>query len=267
MNQSTNQLICTACGTQYPPGASPDICTICNDDRQYIPEAGQSWTSHEELLNTNSVRIRALNDRVYELEITPQFAIGQRALLILAPQGNILWDCIALLDKATAAFIQSKGGLKAIAFSHPHYYSNMNDWAETFNCPVYIHQSDEQWIMHKGEHISCWSGEEKLLWDGMRIINIGGHFPGSCILHVPFLSPEGAVFCGDTMYLSPNKKHLAVMYSYPNRVPLSLHEITRIKNRLEAIPFDTLYGFYSYQNLTEDVKQILKASMERYLSP
>jgi len=258
--------ICTACGTQYPPGASPEVCAICSDDRQYIPEEGQTWISHDELLSTRSVRIRELNSRVYELEITPHFAIGQRALLILSPQGNILWDCIALLDEATIAFIRSKGGLKAIAFSHPHYYSNMNYWAETFNCPVYIHQSDEQWIMEKGTHISCWTGAEKLLWEGMRIINIGGHFPGSSILHVPFLSKEGAIFCGDTLYLAPNKKHLAVMYSYPNRMPLPLREIERIKNRLGSISFDTLYGFYNYQNLSGNVKQILKESMERYLS-
>jgi glyoxylase-like metal-dependent hydrolase (beta-lactamase superfamily II) len=257
--------ICTACGTQYPLHAVPEVCTICKDDRQYIPEQGQTWISHEELLSTRSVRIRELNSRVYELEITPHFAIGQRALLILSPQGNILWDCIALLDETAVDFIQSKGGLKAIAFSHPHYYSNMNDWAETFDCPVYIHQRDEQWIMDKGKHISLWDGAEQLLWEGMRIINIGGHFPGSSILHVPFLSKEGAVFTGDTLYVAPSKKHIAVMYSYPNKIPLPLAEVARIKARFEAIPFDTLYGFYSYQNLFEDVKQLMKESLERYL--
>ncbi|MBA3647419.1 MAG: hypothetical protein H0W62_02535 [Chitinophagales bacterium] len=59
-------------------------------------------------------------------------------------------------------------------------------------------------------------------------------------------------------------KHFAVMYSYPNKIPLSLQEVKRINKRLEAIPFDTLYGFYSYQNLSKDVKEILKRSMERY---
>jgi len=70
----------------------------------------------------------------------------------------VLWDCIPLLDELVIEFIKSKGGLKAIAFSHPHFYSNMHEWAETFDCPVYIHQNDEQHIMVKGERIRLWPG-------------------------------------------------------------------------------------------------------------
>ena len=119
--------------------------------------------------------------------------------------------------------------------------------------------------MYKGKHLSLWKGLEKSLWDGIRIINIGGHFPGSSILHVPSLSKEGTVFCGDTLYISPSKKHMAVMYSYPNRIPLPVQEVKRIQKRFEEIPFDTLYGFYSYQNVSRNVKAIFRASMERYL--
>jgi len=72
----------------------------------------------------------------------------------------------------------------------------------------------------------------KPLWDGMRLINVGGHFPGSSILHVPHLSPEGTVFSGDTLVIAPNKQHIAVMYSYPNRIPLSRNEVQRIKQQL-----------------------------------
>jgi glyoxylase-like metal-dependent hydrolase (beta-lactamase superfamily II) len=257
--------ICNTCGTHYPSRIAVSICPICDDDRQYIPDGGQTWTTHDQLLRTSSVRIMKINDKVYELEIKPVFAIGQRTFLILSDQGNILWDCIPLLNEAVIAFIKSKGGLKAIAFSHPHYYSNMNDWAEIFNCAIYIHQSDEQWIFDKGKHVTLWNGSEKSLWDGIRIINIGGHFPGSSVLHVPFLSRHGSVFCGDTLAIAPSKKHIAVMYSYPNRIPLPIQEVARIKKRFESITFDTLYGFYSDQNLSENVKEILKASMERYL--
>lgn len=257
--------VCTTCGTQYPAGQAPEQCTICLDDRQYIPEGGQSWTTPAELLMKNSIRTLQLQDNVFEFTIVPTFAIGQRAFLILSPGGNVLWDCIPLLNEATAAFIESKGGLKAIAFSHPHYYSNMNDWAERFGCPIYIHQSDGQWIVDKGRHVTLWNNSGLPLWDGMRLINIGGHFPGSSILHVPSLSPEGTVFCGDTLYLSPSKKHFAVMYSYPNRIPLPLREVERVKKEFDALPFDSLYGFYSYQNLAENVKQVLDDSFRRYL--
>lgn len=204
--------ICTACGTQFlPESETPELCPICNDDRQYIPESGQEWISFNELSKNYSVITRKINDSLYELKMSPAFAIGQRALLVIAPGGNILWDCIPLLDEPTIEFIRSKGGLKAIAFSHPHFYSTMNEWAEIFDCPVYIHQSDEQWIFNKGERVTLWPGAEKEFWDGIRMINIGGHFPGSSILHIPFLSSEGVVLCGDTFVISPNKKHIAAM--------------------------------------------------------
>jgi len=261
----TSSKICATCGTHYPSSADHDLCPICADDRQYIPEGGQRWTTEAELLSRYSVRTHQLRENVYELEITPAFAISQRAFLILSPQGNILWDCIPLLNEPTVEFIKAHGGLRAIAFSHPHYYSNMNDWADTFDCPIYIHHRDEQWIFNKGGRVELWRGEEKTLWDGMRLINVGGHFPGSSILHVPALSPEGTVFSGDTLVIAPNKKHIAVMYSYPNRMPLPHHEVRRIRQQVEAISFDALYSFMRDLNLTKNVKEILARSMERYL--
>jgi len=256
--------ICITCGTQYPVNDDQELCIICSEERQYIPEEGQQWITPEALASNHKNEIIQLNDRLFEIVTRPQFAIGQRALLVLSENGNILWDCISLLANDTLSFISKKGGLKAIAISHPHYYASMNEWATTFNCPVYLHQHDEQWIVDEGEKIVLWQGDEKLLWDDIRIINIGGHFAGSCVLLIPSMSEKGTILCGDTMYLSPSKKHFAVMYSYPNRMPLPISEIKRIKERFEALQFDSIYGFYSYQNLTENVKDIVRTSFERY---
>ncbi|MGN6398358.1 MAG: hypothetical protein ACTHMI_22490 [Mucilaginibacter sp.] len=261
-----DQMICCTCGTYFSAASAPRLCTICNEERQYIPKGGQSWTNPGDLHNKHKITIHQLKEHLYELEITPQFAIGQRALLVLSQNGNVLWDCIPMLDKATIDFIQSKGGLKAIAFSHPHYYSNINDWADMFDCPVYIHENDAPYIIQKGPGIKLWQGEELALWDGIKIMLIGGHFEGSSILHVPFLSKEGAILCGDTLFLSPSKKHFSVMRSYPNKIPLPLREIRRIKHRMSEISFDTFYGYVKAQNLDADVKAIFEKSMERYLA-
>jgi hypothetical protein len=262
MNQ---KIICTACGTQYQQiCAAEAACPICLDDRQAVPEKGQTWTNLHELSDNHSVIIKKLHDNLYELKMAPSFAIGQRALLVLTPAGNILWDCIALINEPTVEFIKSKGGLKAIAFSHPHYYTTMNEWAEIFNCPIYIHQKDEQWIFSKGQHVNLWNETEKELWNGIRLINVGGHFAGSSILHVPFLSKEGTILCGDTFYISPSKKHAAVMYSYPNRIPLPVQEVQRIKKQISSIQFDTIFGFYDYQNIYINAKEILESSLSKY---
>lgn len=257
--------LCTACGTQFPESYQKDLCAICTEERQYIPATGQSWTTHENLLKTHKIRIVKINENLYEIVITPKFAIGQRAFLVLSKEGNILWDCIPLLDQNIIDFINQKGGIKAIAISHPHYYSNMNDWAQQFDCPIYIHNRDKDYISDHGKYIRLWSDKSLQLWDNISIENIGGHFDGSSVLLSRNLSKEGTLLCGDTMYLSPSMKHFAIMYSYPNRMPLPKSEILRIKDRLNELNFDTVYGFYSYQNLTTDVKKILDNSIKRYL--
>jgi hypothetical protein len=141
----------------------------------------------------------------------------------------------------------------------------MNEWAEIFDCPVYIHKNDEEHIMARGMHIQLWEGDEMALWDGMKLICIGGHFAGSSILHVPFLSKKGSIICGDTLFLSPSKKHFSAVYSSPNRIPLPLTEIRRIKKRFDSIPFDCFYGYIKTQNLFTDVKETLEISMAKYV--
>ena len=259
--------ICTACGTSYPDASEPPRqCLICDDERQYVQPGGQAWTTPERLGRSHVNGWRQLETSLFEIHTHPQFGIGQRALLLRTAEGNILWDCIPLLDESLITFIKEKGGLKAIAFSHPHYYSNMHDWARTFDCPVYIHKLDEQWVFGKGEHVKYWEGEELLLFNGIRLINAGGHFPGSSILHVPHLSAKGVLFTGDTLVLSLHKQHISVMYSYPNRVPLPRKEVQRIGDLVNKISFDALYSYTKDLDLAENVKEIFRRSMDRYLA-
>lgn len=63
----------------------------------------------------------------------PSFAIGQRALLVTHPDGNVLWDCIPLIDDGLAEMVKGMGGISAIAISHPHYYASMVEWARIFD--------------------------------------------------------------------------------------------------------------------------------------
>lgn len=133
--------ICTTCGTQYAPSESPpEECLICQDDRQYVASSGQGWTTLERLA------IDHVNSwRQYEpglIGIGTSFGISQRALLLQTPHGNVLWDCISLLDEATVTLIKSLGGLRAIAISHPHFYTTMVEWGRAFDVPVLVHEDD-----------------------------------------------------------------------------------------------------------------------------
>ena len=136
--------ICTACGTQYPPrDAPPAQCPICEDERQYVPPGGQTWTTLPALAATHFNVYRQHEPGLIGIGTLPSFGIGQRALLICTPNGNVLWECLSMLDEATVTLINGLGGLKAIAISHPHYYTTMVEWSRAFGgVPVHVHAAD-----------------------------------------------------------------------------------------------------------------------------
>ena len=41
--------VCATCGAWFPDGPAPDECPICEDERQWVPEDGQRWTTAAEL--------------------------------------------------------------------------------------------------------------------------------------------------------------------------------------------------------------------------
>jgi glyoxylase-like metal-dependent hydrolase (beta-lactamase superfamily II) len=268
MNSTEQPTICTTCGTKFPHDQpAPELCPICHDDRQFINLKGQSWTTSDDLEKCHAVKISKLNSRLHYLTVRPGFAIGQRAFLLTSPGGNILWDCIPLLDEATKTFIREQGGLKAIAFSHPHFYSNMNEWAEEFNCPIYIHENDKPWVFNPGPHIQFWNDDEKPLWDDLKLVHVGGHFPGSSMLHIASLSNGGAMLCGDSLYISRSLRFTSVMFSYPNSIPLLKEEFIAFYEKCSKLKFDTLYGAtFEGQDLKGNAYAIFTKSMNRYKS-
>ena len=54
------------------------------------------------------------------------------------------------------------------------------------------------------------------------------------------------------------------MYSYPNKIPLPISEVQRIKKKMAGMDFDEIYGFWNYQNVT-NAKELLIKSLDRYI--
>ena len=152
--------ICTQCGTQYAETESPlETCRICTDERQFVNPHGQQWTTHARLKRTYRNTVHIQGPGVTGIGVDPQVGIGQRALLIRGANGNVLWDCVPLLDDGLAELLHASGGLRAIAVSHPHFHTSMVDWAHTFDCPVYIHSDNRLWVMRTDASIRFWAGE------------------------------------------------------------------------------------------------------------
>jgi len=263
--------ICAACGVQYPPSTAPPArCDICEDDRQYVGWPGQQWTTLDELRKDHRNELRD-DLGLTGIGTTPSFAIGQRALLVRSPGGNVLWDCITLIDDATVDELRKLGGVRAIAISHPHYYSSMVEWGRSFDAPVYVHAADRRWVMRPDPRVERWSGETRALWDGMTLIRAGGHFDGGTVLHWPAgADGRGALLAGDIVQVAQDRRWVSFMYSFPNYIPLRASEIDRIASALEPYAFDRIYGAWWDRNVSTDAKVAFSRSVERYqkaLSP
>ncbi|HET7564818.1 MAG TPA: hypothetical protein VFJ96_07475 [Gemmatimonadaceae bacterium] len=258
--------ICITCGTQYPPSDSPPArCPICEDARQYVRAAGQSWTTLEQLRETHTNRLEPKERGLFGIGTEPSFAIGQRALLVQTSSGNVLWDCIALLDDRTMRWIDALGGLSAIAISHPHYYTTMVEWACTFDVPVYLHEADREWVMRPDPHLELWSGETREIIDGVTLLRLGGHFPGGQVLHWrDGAEGRGALLTGDIIQVVADTRWVSFMYSYPNLIPLPASTVRRIADTVQPLRFDRIYGAWWGRNIPTDAKGAVRRSAERY---
>lgn len=89
------------------------------------------------------------------------------------------------MDEETIQFVKSHGGLKAITISHPHFYSSHLDWAKEFDCPVYLAAEDQEWLNREDTENRriFFDGETQDILPGVTMVKLGGHFPGSSVLH------------------------------------------------------------------------------------
>jgi len=256
------RFICVTCGTQYQATESePPSCPICTDPRQYVPEGGQRWTTLARLREEHENEIRPEGE-LLGIGTRPRFAIGQRALLVPFGDSNLLWDCVSLVDDATAAEVDRRGGLAGIAISHPHYYSSMVEWAERFGCPIHLHAADAQWVMRPDAAVEHWDGERLELGHGLTLVRCGGHFPGGTVLHVE--RGTGALLTGDVIQVIPDRTHVAFMWSYPNLVPLPERDVQAIAAAVEPFDHEALYGAWWGTVIPTGAKDIVARSAERY---
>ena len=259
--------ICVTCGNQYGTSGEPPLhCPICEDERQYVNPKGQSWTTLNELTREHHNVVRSLEPGLMEIGTEPEFAIGQRALLVQASRGNVLWDCVSLIDSPTIEAIESLGGISALAMSHPHMFGSMVEWSHAFGrAPIHLHADYKEWIQRPDPVIEFWEGESHALDEGPTLHRCGGHFTGSTAL----LWPEGAegrgvLLSSDTIHVARDRRHVSFMYSYPNYIPLAATTVDRIVEKVMPLKFDRIYSHFYHLDIQSDAKGAVQRSAARY---
>ena len=212
------------------------------------------------------IDVRELEPDLYGVGVTPSVAIGQRALLVRMPRGNLLWDCVGYIDPAGVEAVRALGGIAAIACSHPHFYGVMVEWSRAFgSCPIHIPGADREWVQRDDDAIVEWSGTVDVL-PGVTLVQVGGHFEGSAVVHwAAGAGRKGALLVGDTITVVADVRSVSFMRSYPNLIPLPPSEIRRIVATVRPYAFDRIYGGWWDRVTPRDAKAAVEGSAQRYL--
>jgi hypothetical protein len=260
--------ICVTCGMQFTATPKPpDRCPICEDERQYVGHSGQQWTTLDAYRKTHRNVFAEQEPNLHTILPEPKAGIGQRAFLVGTKDGNVLWDCVPPLDEATIKQVKALGGIKAIAISHPHYYTTMVEWSQAFgDAPIHLHKLDAKWVMRPDDRIKFWEGATKPLFGGLTLVHTGGHFDGFQVLHWPNgANRKGVLLAGDQPAVCQDRRWVTFMYSYPNMIPLSPVAIRKIAASLKPFAFDRLYSAFADQVVKADAKAAVERSADRYL--
>ncbi|TID17031.1 hypothetical protein E6O75_ATG09797 [Venturia nashicola] len=266
---STELAICVTCGTQFdvPLASPPKGCKICDDPRQYVPPTGQAWTSLSKLRESgfkNVWKRDEVDEMIWFVTSEPKIGIGQRAIFIQTDEGNVLWDCVPYIDENFVQDVKSKGGLKAIVISHPHFYTTHLEYASAFSCPVYVSSDDSEWLSRAdltGLRTPLVTRSTEII-PGITAIKAGGHFPGSLLLHVKTSTGGNALMLADTIMTVPSGiYHIArpkgttsysFMWSYPNMIPLNPDDIAGIWSAIKPYKFVRTFGGFMGQDVRGD---------------
>lgn len=260
--------ICKACGVEYGDSARPPSnCKVCDDERQFVPPTGQAWITYQEMQeNGAEASIEAVEPGLHRIRVEPHVGIGQRAMLISTAKGNMLWEPTSYIDGRTIEMVKEFGGVAAIGSSHPHLTGASVSWSQAFdNAPVYAAEADKDWVLRPDPAVKLWKDSISPL-PGVTLVQCGGHFPGSCMLHwADGASNKGLFLTGDTIFINPGQTMVSAMRSYPNRIPLPERDIRTILKSVEPYSYDRLYGSFG-QVISTGAKRIVIDSLERYIA-
>ena len=256
--------ICRTCGVEHADKI--EVCAICDDDRQWVPAAGQQWTTLDELAAAgHEVRVRELERDLFGVTVEPSVGIGQQAHLVRTPEGSLLWDPNGYLDAEGVSQIRALGDVVAIASSHPHMFGVQVEWSRALgDAQVLVSEADLQWVARTDDAIRPWSGRLEIL-PGVTLLQLGGHFPGSAVVFWPAgAGGKGVLLTGDTLQANPDRKSATFMRSYPNRIPLSAAVVERVTQGVEALTFDRFYDNFGH-SIDADARAVVRRSADRYI--
>lgn len=255
-------LQCSVCGVEYDAADLPELCPICDDERQYLASDGrQHWTDPAKF--DGGIDVVELETDLWGLTVRGGVGIGQQAKVAVTPEGTVMVDVPAAINTAAVSAVSALGPMRAIIPSHPHMFGVQSLWASALGAPVYVSKVDTRWLGRRPEALRLWEGEIRPV-SSITASQPGGHFPGSAVIHWPGADGRGVLLCGDTIGVNTDRTSASFMRSFPNRLPLSGAVATRIAAHVaERYDFERAYDNF-YGRISHSARARITASADRH---
>jgi glyoxylase-like metal-dependent hydrolase (beta-lactamase superfamily II) len=209
--------------------------------------------------------VREAEPGLVGIGVQPGVGVGQRGLVVRTPEGNVLWDPSAFIDQAAIDAVRELGGLAAVTSSHPHMYGAIVEWSHAFDAEILIAEVDREWLMRPDPAVRTWSGAHEVV-PGVTLVQCGGHFPGSAVLHwAAGAEGKGVLLVGDTIFVTSGEDRVSFIWSAPNRLPLPEAEVRRVTDAVMPYQFDRMYGGWWEPTIRQGARDILERSAARYI--
>ena len=162
--------------------------------------------------------------------------------------------------------MRSAGGLRFVTASHPHFYGAIDEWARAFGAEILVPAADAQWLRAGPDaRVRPWSGTLAVL-PGVTLVQCGGHFPGSAVLHwASGAEGRGVLLSGDTIFVTPGEDRVTFVWSAPNRLPLSEAAVLGVLSAVEPFAFDRIYGGWWAPVLRSGARATVQSGALRYI--
>jgi glyoxylase-like metal-dependent hydrolase (beta-lactamase superfamily II) len=256
--------ICQTCAVEHE--RADGVCAICADERQWLPAAGQQWTTLAQLSESgHRTQLRELEPDLLGITVEPKVGIGQQAHLVTTPAGSVLWDPTGYVDDEGARQARERGDVIAITSSHPHMFGVQSQWSRALGgVPILVCEDNMDWVARPDPSIKPWSGRLELA-PGVTLLQLGGHFRGSSVIHWEAgAGGKGVLLVSDTIHANPDRATVTFMRSYPNRIPLSPAIVQRIATAVDELAYDRLYDNFG-KTIDTDAAAAVQRSAVRFI--
>lgn len=229
---------CDNCGFWQRHFAQPDRCPLCIDARHVLPRHG--WRFHDlaDAERRYTCHWSEIEVGVWRFFNDPVEGIASSGYLIRTPGGNVAFEGCAVYSTDALAFIESLGGVRFLAASHPHSYGAIWQLQDRFEPELALHPGDLAW---SSALRVTWPFDATLaLAPGVSLHLTGGHFDGHTVLYD---ATRKILFCGDCLKFEMDATNprradaISAHKAFVRSIPLTPDELRRYRAVFAELDF------------------------------